>query len=72
MNHAFLKALGIVALCYFVLQALTWIATSLFSITQGLNYWLLYTLLPHAWQIAMAIGIIYLLLTAVTGRRGSY
>ncbi len=72
MNNAFLKALGIVALCYIVLQAFSWILSSLFRITQGLGYWVRYTLIPHSWQIAIAIGIVYLLYTALNGRRGDY
>jgi hypothetical protein len=72
MNHAFLKALGLVALCYITLQALSWIFSSVFRITQGLGYWFRYTLMPHTWQIAIAIGIVYLLYTAATDRRGRF
>jgi hypothetical protein len=71
MNSRFINALGIVALCYIMLQALSWITISIFRITQGLGYWMRYTLLPHAWQIAIAMGLVYLVYTAATseGRR---
>ncbi|MCU0527453.1 MAG: hypothetical protein MUF72_21820 [Elainella sp. Prado103] len=71
MNSRFINALGIVALCYILLQLFTWIMNSLFRITAGLGSWLRYTVAPHAWQIAIAAGVIYLLYTAVTtgGRR---
>jgi hypothetical protein len=72
MNNTFIKALGLVALCYLILQSLSWISVSLLRITQGFGYWFYSTLLPHTWQIAIAIAIIYLLYTATTSRRGGF
>lgn len=66
MNSRLINALGIVALCYILLQLGTWILNSVLSITAGFGYWLRYTVTPHAWQIAIALGILYLLYTAIT------
>lgn len=65
-NNPFVRAMGLMAICYLVLQALGWGLNSLVYLTQGFSFWVKYTLIPHAWQIALAIGVIYLLLTAVT------
>jgi hypothetical protein len=72
MNSRFINALGIVAACYILLQALFWITNSAFWITQSFGYWLRYILLPHTWQIAIAAGVIYLLYTALTSGRSRF
>jgi uncharacterized membrane protein YjjP (DUF1212 family) len=70
LNDRFIQALGIVAACFLLLQGGLWILNSLLRISSGFGYWLQYTLMPHAWQIAIAAGVIYLLLNALTnGRR---
>ena len=73
LNGRFIQALGIVAACFLLLQGAAWILNSLLRISSGLGYWLQSVLLPHAWQIAIAAGVIYLLMMALTnGRRGSF
>ena len=69
LNSRFLQALGIVALCFLLLQGLSWILNSLLNISAGFSNWLRYNLLPHTWQIAIAAGVIYLLLNAVFSNR---
>jgi hypothetical protein len=72
-NSRFIQALGVVAACFLLLQGASWILSSLLKISAGFGSWLQYALLPHTWQIAIAAGVIYLLLTALTnGRRGSF
>ncbi len=68
MNRRFLYVLGIGALCYLVLQGLSRIVSSLSSVFASFNYWIRWQLLPHTWQIAIALGLLYLLYTAVFGR----
>ncbi len=65
-RNPFLRAIGLVAVIYIILKALSWGANSAFWILQSLSYWVRWTLLPHAWQVALAAGVIYLLLTALT------
>ncbi len=69
MNSRFINALGIVALCYITLQAFSWITVSVLRITQGFGSWIRYTVLPHTWQIAIAVGLVYVLYTAATSGR---
>lgn len=72
-NNRFLQALGVVAACFLLLQGGFWILNSLLRISFGFGAWLRYTVMPHTLQIAIAAGVIYLLLTALTnGRRGSF
>ncbi|NJO78459.1 MAG: hypothetical protein HC827_07985 [Cyanobacteria bacterium RM1_2_2] len=72
-NNRFIQALGVVAACFLLLKGASWILSSLLRISAGFGYWLRFTLMPHAWQIAIAAGLIYLLLTALTnGRRNSF
>lgn len=69
-NNRFIQALGLVAACFLLLQGTAWILNSLLRITAGFGYWLRYVLMPHAWQIAIAVGVIYLLLNALSRDRG--
>ena len=68
-SNPFVRAIGLVALCYLVLQALGWGLNSLSILAASFSYWVRFTLIPHGWQIALAIGVVYLLLTAVTTSR---
>ena len=68
MNRRFLYVLGIVALCYLVLQGLSRVVSSLSNVLASFNYWMRWQLLPNVWQIAIAIGLLYLLYTVVFGR----
>jgi hypothetical protein len=71
MNNPFIQALGIAALCYITLQGLSIIARSLAMILQSFSFWVQAYLVPHSWQVAIAIGVLYLLYVAVTtSRRG--
>jgi hypothetical protein len=71
-NSPFIRALGLVSLGYLVFQAIAWALRSFFRMTQGLGYWVQTSLLHHGWQIAIAIGVLYLLYTAVTTSRNRY
>lgn len=65
LNNPFVRAIGLVAICYLVLQALGWGLNSVAALAQSFSFWVRYILIPHAWQIALASGVIYLLFTAV-------
>ncbi|HEY9752770.1 MAG TPA: hypothetical protein V6C46_07455 [Coleofasciculaceae cyanobacterium] len=70
-NNPFVRAAGLVAICYIVLQALGWVLRSIAVISTSFSYWIRHTLIPHAWQIGLAIGVIYLVLTALTSSRNN-
>lgn len=69
LNNPFIRAIGLVALCYLLLQALGWGLHSAALLADSFSYWVKYILIPHAWQIGLAVGVAYLILTAVTTSR---
>ncbi|HEY9631127.1 MAG TPA: hypothetical protein V6C84_27875 [Coleofasciculaceae cyanobacterium] len=68
-NNPFVRAAGIFAICYFLLQALGWGLTSVAAIANSFGYWVRYVLVPHAWQIGLAAGVAYMVITALTTSR---
>ncbi|HEY9643117.1 MAG TPA: hypothetical protein V6C57_21695 [Coleofasciculaceae cyanobacterium] len=71
-NNPFVRAAGIVAICYLLLQALGWGLNSLSVIAGSFSFWVRYTLVPHAWQIGLAAGVAYMVITALTTSRDRY
>lgn len=71
-NNPFIRAAGIFAICFILLQALGWALTSLVTIASSFSYWVRYVLVPHAWQIGLAAGVAYLVVTAMTTSRDRY
>jgi hypothetical protein len=67
-NNSFARAVGIVAICYLLLQTLGWGLDSLAAIASGFSFWIRYTLVPHAWQFGLAAGAAYLIMTTMTSR----
>ncbi|MBD3884583.1 hypothetical protein IFO70_22850 [Phormidium tenue FACHB-886] len=68
-NNPFVRAAGIVAICYVLLQALGWGLKSLAAIAGSFSAWIRFILVPHAWQIALAAGVAYMIITALTTSR---
>jgi hypothetical protein len=68
-NNPFVRAAGIVAICYVLLNALGWGLDSVLTLLNSFSWWVRFTLAPHAWQIGVAIAVAYLVLTAMTTSR---
>ena len=68
-KNRFVQAVGVVAIVYIALQAISWALSAFSRVTMGFGYWVQYYLLPYGGQIALALGALYLLSAAVTSSR---
>lgn len=70
-KNQFVQALGLAALVYIILQALAWGLDALLRLLQTFANWYRYIGVPYAEEFALAIGVIYLLLSAVISSKES-
>ncbi|WAL58801.1 hypothetical protein [Thermocoleostomius sinensis] len=68
-RNIFVQALGIAASCYLLLRLSGWLLGSLATILIGLSNWTRYTLLPMSEEIAIAVGLMFLLGVAIFSSR---
>jgi hypothetical protein len=68
-KNRFVQAVGVVAIVYMALQAISWALGAFSRVTIGFGYWVQQSLLPYGGEIALALGSLYLLYAAVTSSR---
>lgn len=69
MNNPFIRAAGITAIAWALLQGLTYILDALAKLATVAAVWTRAFFIPYSTQVAIGIGLIYLLYTAVTTSR---
>ena len=69
LNNPFIRAVGITAIAWILLQGLTYILDALVKLMSSLAVWTRVFFVPHSIQLAIGIGIVYLIYTAVTTSR---
>lgn len=69
MNNKFVQAVGVAGVAYVSFLGLSWVLSALANVTSGFISWMRYSLLPNSWQIALALGVLWLLWSAVTSSR---
>ncbi len=66
MNNPFIRAVGITAIAWALLQGLTYILDALAKLATVAAVWTRAFFIPYSTQVAIGIGVVYLIYTAVT------
>jgi len=70
-GNLFVQAIGVAAVTYLVFRSLYWVLYYLAKMMSSLSYWLRYTALPWSEEVAIGLGIIYIVVAAVMSSRNS-
>ena len=60
------RAVGIAAICYGIFRGLAWAAYSFAKIAESFAYWVKWSFLPLTEEMAIGLGIAFLIFAAVT------
>jgi hypothetical protein len=71
MNNRFVQAMGVAAVAYIGFLGATWALGSFSRAASGFFYWVRYSFLPMSWEIALAVGVLWFLGSAVFSSRNS-
>ena len=69
LNNPFIRAVGIAAIAWALLQGITYILDALVKLMSSLAIWTRVFFVPYSIQVAIGIGVVYLIYTAVTTSR---
>ena len=64
-KNKFVQAVGVAAVMYLLFMALSWSFSLILSILESFARWYRYTFIPYADETAIAIGVVYLIVSAV-------
>jgi len=65
-NNPFIRAVGITAIAWALLQGLAYVLDALVKLVSVAAIWTRAFFIPYSTQVAIGIGVIYLIYTAVT------
>ncbi|MFB2919923.1 MULTISPECIES: hypothetical protein [Aerosakkonema] len=68
-NNPFIRAAGVAAIAYVLFKVLVQALFAFAQITQSFAYWLKWHFVPWSEEIAIGLGLAFLILTAVTTSR---
>lgn len=68
-KNKFVQAVGVAAIVYLLFIALSWSFGLILSILESFARWYRYTFIPYADETAIAIGLAYLIISAVISSR---
>jgi hypothetical protein len=71
MNNRFVQAMGVAAIAYLGFLGASWALSAFSHVAMGFFYWVRSSLLPMSWEIALAIGVLWFLGSAVFSSRNS-
>jgi len=71
MNNKFVQAVGVAAIAYLGFMGIAWAVRSVSYIFSGFGYWLRNDFLPYSWEIALALGVLWFLWSAVTNSKNN-
>jgi DMSO/TMAO reductase YedYZ heme-binding membrane subunit len=66
LNNPFVRAVGITAIAWALLQGIVYVLDALVKLMSSLATWTRIFFVPYSIQIAIGIGVVYLIHTAVT------
>ncbi len=69
LNNPFVRAVGITAIAWALLQGIVYVLDALVKLMSSLATWTRIFFVPYSIQVAIGIGVVYLLYTAVTTSR---
>lgn len=70
-SNLFIQAVGVAAVAFLVFRSLYWVLDHLARLMSSLSGWLRYTALPWSEEVAIGLGLTYLLVAAVLSSRNS-
>lgn len=68
-NNPFIRAAGVAAIAYLILRSLTWALFAFANIAQSFAFWLKWNFVPWSEEIAIGLGVAFLIFIAVTTSR---
>jgi hypothetical protein len=68
-NNPFIRASGVAATAYLIFRSLSWALFVFASIAQSFAYWIKWNFIPWSEEVAIGLGIVFLIFTAVTTSR---
>ena len=68
-NNPFIRAFGIAAIAWVLLQGLNLILDALVRLMTSFAFWVRIFFIPHSTEVAIGIGVIFLIFTAVTSSK---
>lgn len=69
LTNPFIRAIGLTAVVYLIFRALSWALFAFANIIQSFAYWTKWHFVPWSEEIAVSLGIAFLIFTAVTTSR---
>jgi DMSO/TMAO reductase YedYZ heme-binding membrane subunit len=69
MNNPFIRAVGITAIAWALLQGLSYVLDAVVKLVSVAAIWTRAFFIPYSTQVAIGIGVVYLLYTAVTSSK---
>jgi hypothetical protein len=70
-NNDFVKAAGLAAIAYVLFQLLAQALYAFARIAESFSHWVKWSFLPWSEEIAIGLGVAFLVVTAVTSSRRS-
>jgi hypothetical protein len=71
MNNRFVQSMGVAAVAYIGFLGASWALSAFSRAASGFFYWVRFNLLPMSWEIALAIGVLWFLGSAISSSRNS-
>ena len=68
-NNPFIRAAGVAAIAYLIFRSLSWALFAFASVAQSLAYWTKWYFIPWSEEVAVGLGVAFLIFTAVTTSR---
>lgn len=69
LNNPFIRAVGVAAVAYLILRALSWALFAFANVAQSFATWTKFYFIPWSEEIAIGLGVALLIFTAVTTSR---
>jgi len=63
--------MGVAAIAYLGFMGISWAITYFSYIAMSFGSWLRYSFLPYSWEVALALGVLWFLYSAVTNSKNS-
>lgn len=70
-SNVFVQSVGVAAVAYIIFRSLYWVLYHLAQLMSSFSSWLKWTALPWSEEIAIGLGVAYLIFAAVMSSRNS-
>lgn len=69
LKNKFVQSIGVAAIIYLLFQALAWGMEEILSVLESFSRWFRLYAVPKAEEAAIAFGLLYLIISAVTNSK---